>query len=83
MNPSQCQSNPSISNSRNITWLYSNSKVNNNFIVDCIYEEILIYHFKDFQEEYEKKKRAGDSLISHIVGNLNAKIIDPDADDDD
>ena len=45
--------------------------------------KILIYHFKDFQEEYEKKKRAGDSLISHIVGNLNAKIIDPDADDDD
>ena len=57
--------------------------INNFNIIDCIYEEILIYHFKDFQEEYERKKRSGESLISHIVKNLNAKIIDPEADDDD
>ncbi|CAK62258.1 unnamed protein product (macronuclear) [Paramecium tetraurelia] len=50
---------------------------------DCIYEEILVYHFKDFKDEYETKKRNSSSIINHIIKNENSKIIDPDADDDD
>lgn len=34
-----------------------------NIILDCIYEEILIYHFKDFKEEYERKKKMSESII--------------------
>ncbi|CAD8071893.1 unnamed protein product [Paramecium sonneborni] len=51
-------------------------------IKDLLYEEILLYHFPDFQTSYEAKKKSGQSLISHIVNNENAKIFDPTADDD-
>lgn len=32
-----------------------------------IYEEILLYHFPKFAEEYNRKKKMGESLISHIL----------------
>ncbi|CAD8069038.1 unnamed protein product [Paramecium sonneborni] len=51
-------------------------------IKDLLYEEILLYHFPEFQTSYEQKKKAGQSLISHVVNNENAKIFDPTADDD-
>ncbi|CAD8062528.1 unnamed protein product [Paramecium sonneborni] len=51
-------------------------------IKDLLYEEILLYHFQEFQTSYEAKKKAGQSLISHVVNNENAKIFDPTADDD-
>lgn len=43
----------------------------------------MIYHFKEFKDEYETKKRNSSSIINHIIKNENSKIIDPDADDDD
>ncbi|CAD8109272.1 unnamed protein product [Paramecium primaurelia] len=51
-------------------------------IKDLLYEEILLYHFPEFQASYEAKKKSGQSLISHVVNNENAKIFDPTADDD-
>lgn len=50
--------------------------------IDLLYEEILLYHYNDFNKEYEGKKKKGQSLISHIVNNENSKIFDPTADDD-
>jgi len=45
----------------------------------------LLYHFKDFREEYRRKNMKGESHVQHIVNNSNSKIIDSiaDADDDD
>jgi len=40
-----------------------------------IYEEILLYHFKDFKENYEKNKAAKKNLIEHIINNDNSKIV--------
>lgn len=42
----------------------------------------MLYHFKDFYHSYETKLKKGESLISHIVHNSNAKNIDPIADAD-
>ncbi|CAD8074984.1 unnamed protein product [Paramecium primaurelia] len=49
---------------------------------DMLYEEILLYHFSEFRNQYFQKIQQGQSLISHIVNNENARIIDPNADDD-
>ncbi|CAD8161227.1 unnamed protein product [Paramecium octaurelia] len=49
---------------------------------DMLYEEILLYHFSEFRNQYFQKLQSGQSLISHIVNNENARIIDPNADDD-
>jgi len=40
-----------------------------------IYEEILLYHYKDFKENYEKNKAAKRNLIQHIINNDNSKIV--------
>jgi hypothetical protein len=45
-------------------------------ISDLIYEEILLYHFKDFYSEYEKKLKLGQSLIDHVVTNSNSLLKD-------
>lgn len=47
-----------------------------------LYEEILLYHSKDFYKEYESKKKQKKSLIDHILKNSNKYNIDPDADND-
>eukprot|EP01015_Nassula_variabilis_P009836 TRINITY_DN1781_c0_g1_i9.p1 TRINITY_DN1781_c0_g1~~TRINITY_DN1781_c0_g1_i9.p1 ORF type:complete len:120 (+),score=37.73 TRINITY_DN1781_c0_g1_i9:66-425(+) len=52
-------------------------------IKDLIYEEILLYHYKDFSEEYEKKKAKGERLITWVLTNDNSKIPDMDSDDED
>jgi len=36
-----------------------------------IYEEILLYHYPAFVEEYENKKKNKTSLIEHILTNAN------------
>lgn len=41
-----------------------------------IYEEILLYHFKDFYSDYEKKIKLGSSLIEHVVLNSNSNLHD-------
>ena len=51
--------------------------------LDLLYEEILLYHYKDFYQAYETKKKNRQSLISHILKNSNANLIDPYADNDD
>lgn len=48
-----------------------------------IYEEILLYHYKDFVEEYETKKKKGVSIIEHIINNSNKNIKDNDSDEED
>jgi hypothetical protein len=47
-----------------------------------LYEEILLYHNKEFCNEYEKKKKERVSLIKHIIDNSNSTNIDPEADND-
>lgn len=42
-----------------------------------------MYHSKEFQEKYETKKKNKQSLITHILHNSNASLIDPYADNDD
>ncbi len=50
--------------------------------LDLLYEEILLYHDKEFYQNYERKKKKGESLIEHILKNSNASLIDPYADTD-
>lgn len=38
-----------------------------------IYEEILLYHYPDFVEEYEIKKSNNKLSIEHILTNDNRK----------
>ena len=40
-----------------------------------IYEEILLYHYPEYAEEYEKKKINKLSLIDHILINANANVV--------
>lgn len=47
-----------------------------------LYEEILLYHNKEFYQQYELKKKNNESLIEHILKNSNASNIDPYADND-
>ncbi|CAD8176353.1 unnamed protein product [Paramecium octaurelia] len=49
---------------------------------DMLYEEILLYHFSEFRNQHFQKLQSGQSLIGHIINNENARIIDPNADDD-
>ena len=45
--------------------------LNKEQIKDLIYEEILLYHFKEKEEEYNKSLAEGKSMIQHILGNAN------------
>lgn len=45
---------------------------------DLVYEEILLYHYKDFQEQYMKNIKNGVSITQHIVENQNKHLVDPD-----
>ncbi len=47
---------------------------------DVLYEQILLYHNKQFYDNFEKKKKNKQSLISHILKNSNSKLIDPETD---
>ena len=40
-----------------------------------LYEEILLYHFPEFKENYTKKLAKKESVISHIIKNDNSKIV--------
>ena len=42
---------------------------------DLIYEEILLYHYPEFQTDYEKKKKNNQSVISHILKNANSTMV--------
>jgi len=37
-----------------------------------IYEEILMYHYPEFKQEYEKKTKSDENPIKHILVNDNA-----------
>ena len=43
--------------------------------LDLIYEEILLYHYKDFKENCENAKKKGESLIGHVLTNDNSKHV--------
>lgn len=45
--------------------------LNKEQIKDLIYEEILLYHFKEKEEEYNKYLADGKSMIQHILSNAN------------
>jgi len=50
---------------------------------DMIYEEILLYHFPEFREEYEKRVKSGESICKEVLSNDNAlKPGEKDSDDD-
>jgi mitogen-activated protein kinase 1/3 len=55
----------------------------NIFNLDLVYEEILLYHYKDFKEKYMDRLKNNQSIINHIVNNSNSKMIDPATDNDD
>ena len=40
-----------------------------------IYEESLLYHYKDFKDEYLNKIQNNISVISHIINNDNSKAV--------
>eukprot|EP00828_Plagiopyla_frontata_P047743 TRINITY_DN8920_c0_g4_i1.p2 TRINITY_DN8920_c0_g4~~TRINITY_DN8920_c0_g4_i1.p2 ORF type:complete len:156 (+),score=26.19 TRINITY_DN8920_c0_g4_i1:367-834(+) len=48
---------------------------------DCIYEEILLYHFPEIQQKYEENKKNKVSSILHILNNDNAKLNESDSDE--
>ncbi|CAD8157000.1 unnamed protein product [Paramecium pentaurelia] len=54
---------------------------------DCIYEEILLYHYPEFSKDYELNIKKGYSIMKHIINNDNAKqldqILDEDEEDED
>jgi len=39
---------------------------------DLVYEEILMYHFEDFQKDYLAKVEAGENPFKEVAGNENA-----------
>lgn len=41
-----------------------------------IYEEILLYNYKEFAKEYEDKKKQGRSLYKDILNSSNSKVVD-------
>mmetsp|Transcript_25881 Transcript_25881/g.22820 ORF Transcript_25881/g.22820 Transcript_25881/m.22820 type:complete len:221 (+) Transcript_25881:694-1356(+) len=50
---------------------------------DLIYEEILLYHYKDFEADYRKKIEKNENPMTYIVSNDNAKKPgEPESDDD-
>lgn len=42
---------------------------------DMIYEEILLYHFPEFQKQYAKKVEKGSSVLNHIIDNDNKEYV--------
>ena len=44
--------------------------------LDLIYEESLLYHSKEFYQNYKKKIEQGQSVIAHILNNGNRKTAD-------
>jgi serine/threonine protein kinase len=51
---------------------------------DLIYEEILLYHYPEFQTEYERKVKNGENPMKEILVNENAlRPGEKDSDDDD
>ncbi|CAK79348.1 unnamed protein product (macronuclear) [Paramecium tetraurelia] len=50
-------------------------------ILDMLYEEILFYHFSQFRNQQFETLQSDQSLISHIVDNENARIVDQNADE--
>lgn len=45
--------------------------------LDLIYEEILLYHFPERKESYEKALKNGSLNIDHILQNKNKEYVDP------
>jgi hypothetical protein len=41
-------------------------------LLDLIYEEILLYHFEDFRDEYFRRIEEGKSVIKDVLENENA-----------
>jgi serine/threonine protein kinase len=50
---------------------------------DLVYEEILMYHFDDFRQEYQRRVQAGENPFKEVVNNENAlKPGEKDSDED-
>eukprot|EP01017_Pseudomicrothorax_dubius_P043921 TRINITY_DN7381_c0_g3_i3.p1 TRINITY_DN7381_c0_g3~~TRINITY_DN7381_c0_g3_i3.p1 ORF type:complete len:416 (+),score=128.33 TRINITY_DN7381_c0_g3_i3:135-1382(+) len=49
--------------------------LNREQLKDLIYEEILLYHFPEFKDLYDKKKARHESLITHILSSENANLV--------
>ena len=50
---------------------------------DLVYEEILLYHYPQFENDYKTKINFNQSICQHIINNSNKDIIDLESDDDD
>ena len=52
--------------------------------LDLLYEQTLLYHYKDFAEAHDRKIKSNESLIMHILTNSNSKKFNfaTDAEDD-
>lgn len=60
---------------------FESYNLNTQQLKDILYEEILTYNYKEFAKEYEEKRKANKSLISHILVNSNKENRDPNADE--
>lgn len=55
--------------------------LNREQLKDCIYEEILLYHFPEKMKEYEERLKAKQSIYKHIINNDNKAFVDQESDD--
>jgi len=58
-----------------IEFEFENVDLNKEQLKDMIYEEALLYHFKDFKEDYQMKVKNHKSILSHISNNDNKQYV--------
>ncbi|KAL4484782.1 hypothetical protein ABPG74_019959 [Tetrahymena malaccensis] len=62
---------------------YENYDLNDQQLKDILYEEILLYNSPEFREQYYEKLKKGQSVYSHIIGDVEDNDDEDDDDDDD
>lgn len=66
-----------------IDFEFENLDINKEQIKDCIFEEILIHHFKEFKESYVQLIKNKKSIYDHILKNDNKDYSKFEKEDDD
>lgn len=65
-----------------IEFEFENVELNKEQIKDMIYEETLLYHFKEFREDYVCRVESGQSVLTHIRNNDNKQYVKFEKQDD-
>lgn len=61
---------------------FEHEQLNKEQLKDLIYEELLLYNFKEKEEEYKKTLAEGKSVIAHVLNNANKNYDKFETEDD-